>query len=188
MLRHRPHASNVAAGSLLQNKNGSETLFFFFKCLHLLKINELKGSINGLTNTVELGFGDSGAQRGHGFDGVDSHRVLHDLCYCTGGSSLGYTNVHIVRVSDEETVVVPRDHWKIGDERTGGVNILRVTSCRVGQKVCLLIPRESVFSDKFTYPAETFFQRVLLTEHSPKLQLFCLDTLRFRFLLKNSKV
>jgi mRNA deadenylase, exonuclease subunit and related nucleases len=33
MLRHRPHASNVAVVSLLRNKNGGETLIFKRKCL-----------------------------------------------------------------------------------------------------------------------------------------------------------
>jgi hypothetical protein len=31
MLRHRPHASNVAVVSLLRNKNGGGTLIFFKK-------------------------------------------------------------------------------------------------------------------------------------------------------------
>jgi hypothetical protein len=34
-IRHRPHASNVAVASLLPNKNGRETLIFFFQYYHL---------------------------------------------------------------------------------------------------------------------------------------------------------
>jgi hypothetical protein len=40
MLRHRPHASNVAVVSLLRNKNGGETLIFKKKGFLLRSLSE----------------------------------------------------------------------------------------------------------------------------------------------------